>query len=72
MKLTAEQKKRLAKLDLDLAKMAAEWKAEDAAGIVQEPDDLPESDVAPKGKITAILIPKLNVPISKKPAPKKK
>ncbi len=72
MKLTKEQRARIARIDLAFAKLAAKWKAEDAAGVIQEPDDLPEFDAAPKGKITAVLISKFNMPKSNKPAPKKK
>ena len=72
MKLTKEQRARIARIDLAFAKLTAKWKADDAAGVIQEPDDLPESDAAPKGKITAVLIPKFNMPKSNKPAPKKK
>ena len=70
MKLTKEQRARIARIDLAFAKLAAKWKAEDAAGVIQEPDDLPESDATPKGQITAILISKRNISKSKNSSPK--
>lgn len=58
--LTTKEQERLDKLQADIAALGAEWAKEDADGIIQEPDDLPETDSAPTGEITAVFISELN------------